>query len=194
MRRASLPYYSNQEEYVAAGTHTIPSYLLSFQLPWHQMRLVKIVFGEHCLLPVPYFAATCQAPSEHVADHLTSMRLSFVALAAAFVLFGTSSAVSTIGAAADTKVLPDTPSNWSRNLRVEESSVKRAGVDTVEEDEERGLKPSASADAWLVKLFYKIFPHVQKPKPEGKHVPFKGLRLKSIGNGKMDVVPRSYRG
>ncbi|KAH7482042.1 uncharacterized protein KRP23_5217 [Phytophthora ramorum] len=76
------------------------------------------------------------------------MRLSFVALAAAFVLVRTSSAVSTMGAAADTKLLPDPPSNWSRNLRVEESSVKRADVDTVEEDEERGHKPSSSADDW----------------------------------------------
>ncbi|KAL4102066.1 hypothetical protein PRIC1_005814 [Phytophthora ramorum] len=120
------------------------------------------------------------------------MRLSFVALAAAFVLVGTSSAASTIGAAADTKVLPDTPSNWSRNLRVEESSVKRADVDTVEEDEERGLKPSSSADAWLVKLFYKVFRHVEKPKPLGKHIPHNGLRLESVGNGKVRVVPRSY--
>ncbi|KAL4146880.1 hypothetical protein PRNP1_010636 [Phytophthora ramorum] len=119
------------------------------------------------------------------------MRLSFVALAAAFVLFGTSSAVSTMGAAADTKVLPDTPSNWSRNLRVEESSVKRADVDTVEEDEERGLKAIISG-SWLVKFFHKIFPHVKDPTPKGKHIPHIGLRLESIGNGQMRVVPRSY--
>ncbi|KAL4117946.1 hypothetical protein KRP22_012423 [Phytophthora ramorum] len=120
------------------------------------------------------------------------MRLSFVALAAAFVLFGTSSAVSTMGAAADTKVLPDTPSDLNRNLRVEESTVKRADVDTVEEGKERGLKASSSVDALLKKFFYKIFPHVKDLTPKGKHIPHIGLRLESIGNGQVHVVPRNY--
>ncbi|KAJ8556615.1 hypothetical protein ON010_g9350 [Phytophthora cinnamomi] len=56
------------------------------------------------------------------------------------------------------------------------------------EDEERALsKPSISAEPLWVKLFYKIFPLVERPAPVIKHRPLRPPHVEELENGMVTV-------